>query len=286
MERLEVTARGVRLIVWVAGEETAPPLLLLHGWPESSRAFAKVIPLLAERYRLIVPDQRGFGESDMPQGTASYSMGILVADMVAIADAVGADRVGVVGHDLGGSVAWALGALVPARVRAMVVMASPHPLHFRRVATASPEQMQRAFYVWLMHAGPAGERLLGRDDFRHLADWAFRRSAVTDEDRNAYRAQWLQPGRFTAMAEWYRAIYGPDLLNPDVPLDLAPVAVPVRYLAPEHDPAFAAGMHSGSGDFVDAAFDEMEVPGTTHWMCHDAPERVGELIDEWMRAHP
>jgi pimeloyl-ACP methyl ester carboxylesterase len=283
---LEVKSRGVRLAVRVAGDSEAPALLLLHGCPESSLAFDKMVPILADRYRLIVPDQRGFGDSERPTGTSSYSMGVLVGDALAVVEGAGADRVGVVGHDLGGSVAWALGALAPHRVAAMVVMASPHPMHFRRVAVTSPEQMQRAFYVWLMHSGPAGERLLGRDEYRTLSDWAFGRSGVTEADRTTYRRQWSRPGAFTAMAEWYRANYTPDLLNPDVPLDLPPVTVPVRYLAAENYPAFAAGMDSGSGDFVDAAYDEMTVPGTTHWLCHDAPEVVAGLIDEWMVAHP
>jgi pimeloyl-ACP methyl ester carboxylesterase len=285
VEHLEVVSGGVRLDVTVAGDPASPPLLLLHGWPESSLAFSKVAPLLEADYRLLIPDQRGFGFSDKPVGTDSYAMGSLVGDALAIADAAGAERVSVVGHDLGGSVAWALGAVAAHRVRAMVVMASPHPLHFRRVGAAGLEQTQRAFYVWLMQT-TAGERLLGRDDFRPLARWVFGRSAVTEGERAAYRRQWSQPGTFTAMAEWYRANYTPDLLNPEVPLRLAPVTVPVRYLAPESDPAFAAGMEAGSGDFVEAAYDEMVVAGTSHWMCHDAPEAVAALITEWMRAHP
>jgi pimeloyl-ACP methyl ester carboxylesterase len=285
MEHLEVVSGGVSLDVTVAGDPAAPPLLLLHGWPESSLAFSKIVPFLEGDHRLLIPDQRGFGSSDKPAGTASYAMGALVGDALAIADAAGAERLGVVGHDFGGSVAWALGALAADRVRAMVVMASPHPMHFRRVAAVGLEQTQRAFYVWLMQT-PAGERLLGRDGFSHLARWAFGGSAVTEDERAVYRRQWSQPGAFTAMAEWYRANYTPDLLNPEVPLQLAPVTVPVRYLAPETDPAFAAGMETGSGDFVEAAYDEMVVAGSSHWMCHDAPETVAALITEWMSNHP
>ena len=75
-------------------------------------------------------------------------------------------------------------------------------------------------------------------------------------------------------------------LDPEVPLELPPVTVPVRYLAAASDPAFAVGMDSGSGDFVEGPYDEMVVAGTSHWMCHDAPEAVAALIAEWMRAHP
>ena len=285
MDRVEISSGGVRLSVGVAGAVDAPVLLLLHGWPQSGRGFSEIVPFLEAEYRLIVPDQRGFGASDKPLGTAAYSMPVLMSDALALIEWSGAESVGVVGHDFGGAVAWALGSLVPDRVGAMVVMASPHPLHFRRVAAANPAQMQRSFYVWLMHAGPAGERLLARDDFRVLSQWAFGRSAVTEEDRAAYRREWAQPGSFTAMAEWYRANYRPELLNPEVPLDLAPVTVPVRYLAPESDLAFVPGMESGSGDFVTGEYDEQVIGGTSHWMVADAPQEVAALIGEWFRLH-
>ena len=284
MDEHRVDVDGVTIRYFVVGDGDRP-LLLLHGWPESARAYGSVVPLLSDGYRLIIPDQRGFAGSDKPLGRDAYRMGTLMTDALAVTTDAGAGRFGVVGHDLGGAVAWALGAVSPASVAAMVVLASPHPKHFKRVAAASPDQVQRSFYAWLLNIGEKGERLLGRGDYEYLAQWAFAGSAVSEEKRLAYVAEWKQPGAFTAMAEWYRANYTPDLLNPEVPLDLPPVTVPVRYLGPERDAAFADGMHTGSGDFVEAPFDERTVAGTTHWMCHDQPEAVAALIDEWMTQH-
>lgn len=279
-----VEVGDIALQVTVSGPSTGPVLLLLHGWPASGRFWRPLLPLLDSDFRLIVPDQRGFGESDRPVGTAAYSMEHLVADAVGLIDWAGVERAGVVGHDFGGSVAWGLGISHPDRVIAMVIMASPHPMRMRAAALDNPDQLRRAFYVWLMHAGDAGERLLAAGEFRWLADWAFAPS-VPAAERAAYRREWAAPGAFRAMAEWYRANYRPELFDPAVPLELPPVRVPVRYVHPERDPAFVAEMATGSGDFVDAAYDELVVPGTSHWLVGERPEAVAGLIRSWMAAN-
>jgi pimeloyl-ACP methyl ester carboxylesterase len=84
------------------------------------------------------------------------------------------------------------------------------------------------------------------------------------------------------MAEWYRANYRPELFNPEVPLELPPVRVPVRYLHAEQDPAFVSEMATGSGEFVDAEYDEQIVAGTTHWMVHERPGEIARLVREWV----
>ncbi len=278
----DVTVNGVRLHVATAGADDAPPLLLLHGWPESRHGWDAALPLLAEDFRLIVPDQRGFGRSDRPEGTDAYRMGQLVGDVAGLIDWSGSEQAGLVGHDLGAAVSWAAAALIPSRLRRVVTMCAPHPMRFRQAAIDNPDQLRRAFYAWLLQTDE-GERLLAADGYRRLAAWAFGASpAVTEEQRNAYRAEWAEPGAFHAMAEWYRANYNPELFNPDVPLRLPPVQVPVRYLHGERDLAFVPEMATGSGEFVAADYDEQIVPGTTHWIIHERPDEVARLVREWM----
>jgi pimeloyl-ACP methyl ester carboxylesterase len=161
-------------------------------------------------------------------------------------------------------------------------MAAPHPLRLRDVAAADRRQLEASFYVWLMHAGAAGEELLAAGGFRRLARWAFAGSGVPDEVIEAHLGSWREPGRFHAMAEWYRANFRPELFNPDVPLELPPVAIPVRYLHAERDAAFVEEAATGSGAFVAAAFDEAIVPGTTHWIPYDAPAEVAAAVRDWM----
>jgi pimeloyl-ACP methyl ester carboxylesterase len=280
-ERIE--ANGVGLHVWVDGPTDAPPLLLLHGWPETHRCWEAVVPRLSDRFRLLMPDLRGFGESDMPEGTGSYTMPVVTGDALAVLDHFEATEAGVVGHDFGGAVAWALGAFVPDRVSAMVLLCSPHPLRLRAAAIADPAQWHRSFYAWLMHAGAEGEQLLASNGFRTLAGWAFAGSGVPTETIEHYRELWSRPGRFHAMAEWYRANFRPSLFDPEVPTPmLPPVRVPTRYLHGEEDPAFVPAAGRGSGEFVAAPYEEQVVPGAGHWLPHDEPDLVAEAIEGWL----
>lgn len=281
-----IDAGGTALHVVEAGDPEAPAVILLHGWPEDHRCWDRVIPLLEGELRLIAPDQRGFGRSAKPEGTAAYALPLLTADVHLTLDALGVERAVVAGHDVGGALVWALGAFTPDRFAAGVVLASPHPSRLRQAAIEDPMQWQHSFYVWLMHAGRSGERLLGSDGYRPLADWVFAGSGVPDGLVEAYRADWAAEGAFTAMAEWYRANFRPSLYDPAVPLDLPPVTIPITYLHGDGDLAFVPAALHGSGAYVDAPFREEVLPGVSHWITHEAPDRVAGAIREAAAALP
>ena len=107
---MRISPGGVELHVSTAGRESAPVLVLLHGWPEDHRCWHSVAPLLADRYYLLMPDQRGFGRSGMPEATAAYSMPALLGDLLGVLDHFGIERAAIVGHDVGGALAWSAGA--------------------------------------------------------------------------------------------------------------------------------------------------------------------------------
>ena len=121
-----------RMNVALAGPEDAPPVILLHGFPESHRTWREVAPLLGDRFRLIMPDLRGFGDSDRPQDVADYATDTLVADIFALADALGIDRFALVGHDWGGAIAWAAALRGDPRIERLAIVNSPHPLIFQK----------------------------------------------------------------------------------------------------------------------------------------------------------
>lgn len=281
-----IAPAGVDLHVAVEGPEDAPPLVLLHGWPEDHRCWQSVAPLLAGRYRLLLPDHRGFGRSGMPEETAAYSMKALLGDLLGLLDHFNIERAGIVGHDVGGALAWSAGAFLPERFTRAVILSAPHMEQLRRAGIADPSQLQRAFYAWLLHAGESGEALLAAGGFRWFADWAFAGSAVPTGLIDEYRALWSEPGRFHAMGGWYRANYRPDLFNPERPFRLPPVRLPVRYLQGEADVAFVPGAARGSGEYVADEYEERILPGMGHWLPHDAPALVAEAIDGWMATEP
>ena len=120
----DVEVNGVRLHCVVEGD--GPLVLLLHGFPETSRAWRKQIPALAKRFRVVAPDLRGYGGSDKPKGIAAYRTSVVADDIVALIHAFGAERAHVVGHDWGGGVAWTVATAHPEAVDRLVVLNCPH----------------------------------------------------------------------------------------------------------------------------------------------------------------
>jgi pimeloyl-ACP methyl ester carboxylesterase len=121
-----IAGDGVNFAVIVEGE--GRPVLLLHGFPDSSHVWRHQVPaLVAAGMRAVAPDLRGCGESDKPERVEHYAVTRSIADMVAVMDELGIDRAHVVGHDWGAGLAWALAAFVPERVDRLVVLSIGHP---------------------------------------------------------------------------------------------------------------------------------------------------------------
>src|SRR5438552_3344984 len=151
-----VAGDGVELAVLDEGE--GPPVLLLHGFPDSSYVWRHQVPALVEAgMRAIVPDLRGFGESDKPEAVEDYGLARSVADMIAVLDELGVDRAHVVGHNWGAALAWTLAAFVPTRVERLVAMSVGHPNTLRE---RTIEQREKAWYQLLFQFEGTAEELL------------------------------------------------------------------------------------------------------------------------------
>jgi len=199
---------GVALAVQRGGPEEAEAIVLLHGFPESHRTWRAVAPDLARDFRVVAPDQRGFGDSDKPDRVEAYRADRTVADLVALADALGLERFTLVGHDWGGAIAWLAALRHPDRVARLVAVNAPHPLVFQRSLIEDPEQRAASQYIRSFRdpAMEAGIAAMGLETFFEKtfgthADLA----AIPEEERRTYIGQWSRPGALTAMLNWYRA---------------------------------------------------------------------------------
>ena len=145
-EKLQLST-GITMNVALAGPEDAPPVILLHGFPESHRTWRELAPLLSGKLRLVMPDQRGFGDSDRPQEVGAYATETLLADLFALADALGIDRFALVGHDWGGAIAWAAAIKGDPRVERLAIVNSPHPLIFQKSLIEDDDQRAASQYI-------------------------------------------------------------------------------------------------------------------------------------------
>lgn len=198
---------GVSLDVAVAGDRANPPVILLHGFPESHRTWRHVIPNLARDHFVLAPDQRGYAKSSKPDGVEHYTPVKIVADLLALADHFGIDRFTLVGHDWGGAVAWMAVLQHPGRVAKLVIINAPHPFVFQKTMFDDMAQREASQYITAFR-NPDFEAHIEKIGLPSFFDGSFMRhtdfSMIADE-KPVYLDQWSQPGAMTAMLNWYRA---------------------------------------------------------------------------------
>lgn len=261
---------GVGLEVWVDGPEDGQPVLLLHGWPDSHELWRhQVQALTAAGHRTIAPDLRGFGASDKPTDVEAYGLAHTVGDLVAVLDAVGVDAADVVGHDWGAAAAWGFAAFLPDRVRKLAVLSVGHPNSFR---DAGFEQRMRSWYMLLFQFEGIAEQWLTEQGDAMLG---------THPDPDAVRRAWAQPGAMTAGLGWYRANAHPRTLVGERPA-IPSVRGPVLGVWSSDDIALTERQMTESKAYVDGDWRYERIDGVGHWMQLEAPERVNELLLEFL----
>ena len=208
----------IRIHARVGGDPAAPPLLLIHGYPQSHVMWHRVAGRLAERHRVVCPDLRGYGDSSKPVGTsdhANYAKRALAGDLVAVMAQLGHERFAVAGHDRGGRVAHRLALDHPQAVeRLCVVDIAPTLTMYDRTDFA----FAQAYWHWffLTQPAPLPETMLGADAPRllraFLGGWGGAGLATYAPEALAeYERCWATPDGLHASCEDYRASAGIDL---------------------------------------------------------------------------
>ncbi|MCY7397440.1 MAG: alpha/beta fold hydrolase [Sphingomonas bacterium] len=284
---------GITMNVALAGPADAPPVILLHGFPESHRTWARVAPLLADRLRLIMPDLRGFGDSDRPQDVAAYSVDTLIADVFALADALGVDRFALVGHDWGGAVAWAAALRANPRIERLAIINSPHPAIFQRSIIDDDAQRAASQYIRAFR-DPGMEAQVAAMGIGHFFDKSFRNhvdlASIDPAERAKSIAEWNRPGALTAMFNWYRAsqivvpAMGeqpplPDWVSRGVPR----LKIPVRIVWGLDDAALLPLQLAGIGEVGDDV-EVSPLAGVGHFAPWQAPDRVAAALGDFLEA--
>ena len=284
---------GITLNVALAGPEDAPPVIFLHGFPESHRTWRKLVPLLSDEFRLVMPDQRGFGDSDRPQDVTAYGTDILLADLFALADALGIDRFALVGHDWGGAIAWAATIRGEPRIERLAIINSPHPLIFQRSLVEDEAQRAASQYIRAFR-DPDFEKFVESMGFEAFFDKSFRNHVdpglIPAEERAIYIGQWSRPGALTAMLNWYRASQivvpqpGATAEAPEWVLRAFPkMRIPVRIIWGLEDKALLPVQLEGIGEIGDEV-DIFPLKGVGHFAPWEAPEQVASALKPFLAA--
>lgn len=210
-DRQRIDLGEITLSVHMGGE--GPPLILLHGYPQNHMCWAKIAPTLARSFRVIVPDLRGYGDSDAPpddEGHTVYSKRRMALDIVALADRLGIGRFHILGHDRGARVTYRLALDHPDRVIRVGIVEVIPTADFWRAWNA--ELAWKAYHwTFLAQSAPLPEMLIAADPVAYidhtLRSWTMGRSldAFAPAALDAYRRQAREPARIAAMCADYRA---------------------------------------------------------------------------------
>jgi pimeloyl-ACP methyl ester carboxylesterase len=268
MSRVDVDGVGIEYEVTGQG----PPVVLLHGFPDSGRLWRHQVPALAGAgFRVIVPDLRGYGRSDKPQAVEAYSMAFLAADVLAVLADLEIARAHVVGHDWGAALAWGLAALAPDRVDHLAVLSVGHPATFRR----TPQQCEKSWYMLLFQFPGVAERWLADDDWANFRNWSHH------PDADQVIADLEAAGSLTPGLNWYRAnVPAESWVAP--PLTLPPVQAPTMGVWSTADIALTEIQMTDSGQNVAGPWRYERLDGPGHWMQLDAPDRVNALLLDFL----
>jgi pimeloyl-ACP methyl ester carboxylesterase len=273
----------VRLHYVEAGE--GPLVVLLHGFPEFWFSWRFQIPaLVAAGFRVVAPDMRGYNLSSRPSGVAAYRGDILAGDIRDLIRERGAESAHVVGHDWGAAVAWLTAMNHPDVVRHLGILNLPHPRRFLH-GLRRPGQLVKSWYVFFFQVPWLPERLVRADRWRAFRE-GFERDArpgaFTAEDIDRYVEAWSQPGAATATINYYRAAFrrSPRHTRSLMHTVKAPTLViwgaRDRYLSAE-----LAEPHRADVPNLERV---VYLPEASHWVQHDEPQRVSELLVEFLSA--
>ncbi len=277
-----VEANGLRFEVAEAGEGDHLALLL-HGFPELNFSWRHQMPLLASMgYRVWAPNQRGYGMTSRPEGVAAYTVDRLVADVVALIDASGAKKVTLIAHDWGGAVAWLFAIDKVRPLERLVVMNLPHPACFAR-ELKTWKQMRKSWYILFFQLPWLPERMLTADNAagirRAFRDMAIDKSRFPRADLDVYARAAQQPGAMTAMLNWYRAAVRYRAIDRAYPV----LDTPTLLIWGEEDSALDVATTEGTDAYV-SDFMLRRLPGVSHWVQQEAPEKVNAILSPWLPA--
>ena len=261
---------GIKLHYLTAGH--GPPVILLHGYTQTSRMWRPLIPKLTDKFTVIAPDLPGIGDSDIPKD--GLDMKTAAIRIHALAKSLGVTKARVVGHDIGLMVAYAYAAQFPAEVEKLVVMDAFLPgVPGWEIAYDNPTMWHFRFH------GPTPEALVQGREIAYFAHFwndlaADKTQSLPLRDREAYVATYSRPGRMRA--GWAYFASWPDTAKDFVKLSQTKLTIPVLSIAGEKASAKILGSQM---KLVATDVTVIDLKNTGHWLMEERPkETMNALI--------
>lgn len=275
-----IRTNNIRLHCVMQGEGDL--VVLLHGFPEFWYSWRHQIPALSKHFKVVVPDLRGYNDSDKP--AQGYDLDTLTADIRGLVEGLGYSKVHLVGHDWGGAIAWNMAHKFPSLIDRLAVLNAPHPQRFLQELVGNLDQLRRSWYLLALQVPALPEwliqhnlRLIVKDLFQGQA---VRKSAFTTADTEIYQAALEKPGALAAVLNHYRHLLAPQTWASNWFRSPSPISVPTLVLWGEDDFLFSQTLVEGLENLVRAPLQLKLLQQCGHWIQQEAPQTVNrELLD-------
>ena len=253
---------------------SGPLVVMVHGFPDFWYSWRRQMVALADRFRVVAMDLRGYNESAQPQGVEAYLMPLLVGDVAAVIAAEGAQSAVVVGHDWGGAISWNVAMTRPDLVDLLVILNLPHPAGIAREIANNPQQRANSQYAFNFQQPDAHLALTAEA----LSMW------VSDAEAKPRYVEAFAKSSFDSMLNYYRANYPRTdaVTSALVPAGLPKVRVPVLMFHGLDDQALLPGALNDTWQWLEKDLTLVTIPGANHFVQQDAADLVSDTLRDWL----
>lgn len=276
-----VTVNGIHMHYVTMGE--GPLLVLLHGFPEFWYSWRYQIPVLSKKFKVVVPDMRGYGDTEKPIGIEKYRIEELVRDVVELISSVGHEDAVVAGNDWGGIIGWTTAMMAPNVVKKLIIMNAPHPAIYQVNAFKNYEQMKKSWYMFFYLLPEVPEKVLSANNFEFLNQifsLSIKRiDKFSQYDIDNYISSWSKEGGLTGGLNYYRANINSDFWGSlDESIPFPKIKCPTLQIWGEDDVFLGKELTENTQEWIDNKYRLQMISNCGHWVQQEAPEEVNKIM--------
>lgn len=260
-------------------------VLLLHGFPEFWYSWRYQITPLARYFKVVVPDLRGYNDSDKPE--TGYDLDTLSADILGLIESLGYKTAAIVGHDWGGIIAWHFAQKFPESVHRLVILNAPQPQYFVRELVSNLDQFRRGWFVFAFQIPGIPEWLIENNlkEFvkNIMQGYAVRKGAFSADETRLYEEALQKPGVLRAILNYYRQLFQPHWFwhwgqKPE------PIRVPTLVLWGQEDVFLCQKFTEHLDELIAAPYQLKLIPNCGHWIQLEAAQTVNRELLMFLRG--
>lgn len=269
VQNISITANGFVFDAIACGPTDGALVLCLHGFPEFKEAWTPVIQALgALGYYAVAVDQRGYSDGARPTAVTDYAFSNLVSDVMGFASFLGAEKFHLVGHDMGGTVAWMVGGQSPNPLLSLTILSTPHKNAFVPAYLHDPDQQSRSAYIATLQ-GPGGVSFMLGNNAANM----FGSYAGFVPQANLFVSRFQQPGVMAAALSWYTE-------ENFTVADGVIITIPAAYIWGSQDAFLGKLAAVNTANFVTGPYKFVQLSGRSHWLMDEVPQDIVTLLQQ------